>query len=114
MTFGNLLRLGELGVGLGASLYGNRVQGRALDRDSAQRAQEFQAQMAMLQQQNAMAQRQWEAEQAQRAQEFGIAQEDRARRIRLEDEREARMAPFRQARADALIRLRDLMTLGRR
>lgn len=114
MTFGNLLRLGELGVGLGASLFGQRAQNRALDRDSTQRSQEFAAQMAMLQQQNEFARQQWDADQAQRAQEFALAQEDRTRRIRLEDEREARAAPFRQARADALIRLRDLMTLGRR
>lgn len=114
MTFGNLLRLGELGAGLTTSVLGNRSQGRALDRDAAQRAQEFAQQQALLQRQQDEGRRQWEAEQAQRAQEFALAMEDRTRRIRLEDEREQRRAPYRAMAEQARLRMADLLRLGRR
>lgn len=113
MTFGNLLRLGEMGAGLFGSIAGQRSQNRSLDRDSAMRSQEFAAQMAMLQQQNEQAKRQWEAQEAQRAQEFALTMEDRNRRVRLEDEREARRAPYREMAAQARLRLGDLLRLGR-
>lgn len=126
MTFGNLLKLGELGVGLTTNLIGNRQNNRALERDASMRQNEFGQQMAMLQQQNAMARQQWEADQAQRAQEYAALQQDRAlqqqdrqRRIAEEDRlraldeaREQRRAPYRQMSADALLRMRDLLRLG--
>lgn len=113
MTFGNLLKLGELGAGLFTNIRGNSIQNRALDRDSMARSNEFAQQMAMLREQNAQGQRQWDAEQAQRAQEFALAQEDRTRRMRLEDEREARLAPRRAMAEQARLRLVDLLRLGR-
>lgn len=113
MTFGNLLKLGELGAGLFTNVIGNRQQNRALDRDSLLRQQEFSQQMALAQQQQAQAQKQWEAEQAQRANEYALAIEDRNRRIKLEDEREARRAPYRAMAQQALMRFGDLLRLGR-
>lgn len=114
MTFGNLLKLGELGVGLGTQWIGQRQQNRALDQDARQRSQEFTQQMALIQQQNQQSQRQWEAEQAQRAQEYRLALEDRDRKYRLEDEREARRAPRRAMAQQAMLRLGDLLRLGQR
>lgn len=108
MTFGNLLKLGELGTGLTTQLIGQRQQNRALDRDALMRSNEFQQQMALVQAQNAEAKRQWDAEQLQKANEY-------ARVTRLEDEREARRANYRQTIGDpALLRLRDLLRLGGR
>lgn len=114
MTFGNLLKLGELGTGIVTNLFGNRSNNRALDRDSMLRQNEFAQQMALLQQQNQQAQRQWEAEQAQRAQEFAMAAEDRTRRNALEDAREGRRTTYRTTIGDpALLRMRDILRLGR-
>lgn len=122
MTFGNLLKLGELGTGLVTNLIGQRQQNHALDQDASARANEFAQQMALLTQQNQQAQRQWEAEQAQRAQDYTLtledrrmAQEDRARRNALEDAAEARRADYRSSFGQpALMRLRDLLHLGGR
>lgn len=115
MTFGNLLKLGELGTGIATNLIGQRQQNHALSQDAFARSNEFAQQMALLQQQNQQAQRQWEAEQAQRAQEYAMAQEDRQRRMGLEDATEARRSDYRNTIGQpALMRLRDLLHLGGR
>lgn len=114
MTFGNLLQLGQLGAGLGTQLYANRVNGRAANQQAVQQQNEFAQQMALLQQQNAQAQKQWEAEQAQKAQDYALALDDRNRRIKLEDDKEARRQQYRTQLGDpATMRLRDLLGLGR-
>lgn len=120
MTFGNLLRLGELGAGLTSQLFANRSQGRALDRDAGLRQQEFQAQMAMAQRAEEESRRRWDAEQAQRAQDYTLALEDRQRRQSVEDfdmqrlrDREARRAPYRAMAEQARLRMADLLRLGR-
>lgn len=115
MTIGNLLKMGELGTGLFTNVIGQRQQNRALDRDALMRQNEFAAQMAMLQAQNEQARRQWEADQQQRANEYALALEDRNRRIKLDDEREARRTQYRTTIGDpALLRMRDLLRLGAR
>jgi len=121
MTFGNLLKLGELGVGLGTNIYNNRQNNRAMQNDATMRQNEFAQQMQLVQQQNALAEQRYQAEQAQRAQEFAMLQEDRQRRIAeenrvraLDEAREQRRAPYRQLSNDALLRMRDLLRLGGR
>lgn len=114
MTFGNLLELGKLGVGLGTNLIANKQQNRSMANDAAQRSNEFAQQMALIQQQNEEAKRQWEAQQAQQAQQWQIQMADRDRQLRLQDEKEARMAPRRAFAAQALSRLGDLLRLGGR
>ncbi len=114
MTFGNLLKLGELGTGLVTNVIGQRQQNKALDRDSAMRAQEFAQQQALIRETNAQNQRQWEADQAQKSNVYAMDVADRDRKIRLEDEREARRAPYRQMAQQARMRLGDLLRLGGR
>ena len=63
----------------------------------------------------------WEAEERARAETFAASEEDRLfrrgldeRRVRLEDEQEARRVPYRQASQQALKRLGDLIGLNGR
>lgn len=125
MTFGNLLKLGELGTGLVTNVIGQRQQNRALDRDAGLRSQEFAQQLEMARADQEQARRQWEAEQAQRAQEYALAiadrdrrvrleDEDRTRKYRMEDERQARLAPRRAIQQQALMRFGDLLRMGGR
>lgn len=106
------LRLIELGVGTGSTFMGNRSQGRANDRASRYQAEADQRAYELEVARDAEARRRWEAEQEQRAREVAAQEEERQYRRRLEEEREARQAPYRQASQQALTRLGDLIGLN--
>lgn len=61
----------------------------------------------------AEAQRQFDAEEAFRESQFAAQEEQRLYERRLQEEREARAAPYRQASQDALQQLRDFFDLPR-
>lgn len=113
MTFGNLLRLGELGAGLVTQGMANRSTNRQLSSDAAMRSREFDQQMALLQSQDAEDRRRHDAAQAFQEMQWKASEEDRLRKIRLEDEREARRAPYRAMSQQAMLRLSDLLRLAR-
>lgn len=109
MTLGSILSSPLLSTGLqaGFGAYGARQQRKGLD-----------AQLALEMQRDQQAQRQWEAQQAFQQQQFAAQEEDRAftrqeaeRRIRLEQEREQRQAPYRAASQAALGRLGAILGL---
>lgn len=63
--------------------------------------------------QQAEMKRQWDASQKFEADKWAATQEDRMRSLRLDDEREARRAPYRAASAAALERLPGILASGR-
>lgn len=124
MNFGNLLKLGQLAVPAVTGLFGMRSQNRALDRQSQMEQGNLNQQMEMARE-NEMYRRseaarvaaeeakRWQAEEAFRARQLAADEEDRAYNRRLLEEREARRAPKRAAGQQAMLRLQDLLRLGR-
>lgn len=109
MTLGSILSspLLSTGVSAGLGLYGARQQQKGLN-----------SQLALERERDMEARRQWEAQQLFQQQQFAAQEEERAftrqeaeRRIRLEQEREARQAPYRAASQAALGRLGALLGL---
>lgn len=81
-------------------------QAMAFDREMEnQRHADFLAQQAALQ-------KQWEAEQAFDKSKWDATEEDRLYRRRLDEEKEARRAPFRAAGAAALARIPEIIAAG--
>lgn len=130
-SLNNLLDLGKLGAGLWGTITGNHANTKATDLARIEQQREFDQQQQMLLAQQAKdkaekdrvfaeSQRQWEADQKFKADQFAASEQDRMRRQQLEDynlqltkESEARKAPRRAASAGALLRLQDLLRLGR-
>jgi len=117
MTFGNLLKAAQVGVPAVTGLIGMRSQNKALDRQSALEQQNLSEQMTMAREQEAYRRqeaervaaeeaRRWQAEEAFRAKQWEAQERDRV-------ELEARRAPRREASQRALLRLQDLLRLGR-
>ena len=117
------LKLGELGAGTFGNIYASRrlstsnrdalaAQERGDTRaeqiaaeNRAQLKQQFDIQQAQLK-------AQWDATQQFERDKWGVQEEDRLYRRRLEDERETRRAPYRAAAAEALGRLPGLIASG--
>lgn len=124
-TLPSILKMAEIGIPAVTGLIGMRSQNRALDRQSQLEQQALAEQMAYAREQEAIRrqeaermfaedQRRWEAEERNRARELSATEEERAYQRRLLDEREARRAPYRRASQDALFRLQDILSMGRR
>lgn len=124
-TFGNLLGLASVGVPAVTSLFGQRSQNRALDKQGAIEQQNYAQQLRMAQDNEAYRRqeaqrvadeerRRWTAEEGYRARQVAADEEERAFNRRLLEEREARRAPRRVASQQAMVRLGDLLKLGRR
>lgn len=124
MTFGNMLKLGELGVGAATNILGQRSQNRALNQQQAIDQRNYGEQMQLAREQEAyrraeadrvarQEEARWQTEEAYRQKQVAADEEERAYSRRLLDEREARRAPKRAAGQAALLRLQDLLRLGR-
>lgn len=125
MTFGNMLKLGELGVGAATNILGQRSQNRALNQQQAIDQRNYGEQMQLAREQEAyrrseadrvakQEEARWQTEEAYRQKQVAADEEERAYSRRLMDEREARRAPKRAAGQAALLRLQDLLRLGGR
>lgn len=121
-NLGSLLGLGQLGANLFGAISGNRANSRALTAQQQEQQREFDAQQQFLQSQEAtrkaeadrvaaQSQTQWEAQQKLAQAQWDADQADRVRTQRLQDEAEARKAPYRAASQAAALRLQDLLGL---
>lgn len=117
MTFGNLFKLAEVGVPAITGLFGQRSQNRALDRQQQMEQANYAQQIAMARENEtyrrseservaAEEARRWQAEEAFRQKQWEAQERDRV-------DLEARREPRRQASQRALLRLQDLLRLGR-
>lgn len=120
MTLGNMLKLGELGVGGISSLFGARSANKTARYAADSNARTIASQMALERErlateaatnarQEAEAKRQWEANQLMQQRQFDASEEERLYNRRLLDEREARAAPRRAMADRARMRLGALL-----
>lgn len=108
------------GVAAGATVYGSKKASAASRRASDVTDRANRAAEEDLRAQREEERRRWEAEQEQAAREFAALEEERRYtrekdeyEQRLKQEREARMAPYRQMSAQALGSLGQMLGLGR-
>lgn len=124
MTFGNLLQLGQLGAGLVTNGLAMRTQGRQANADAIARARELADQTAFTRETEATRraefqaaqdalERRWLAEQKFEQDKWRVTEDERLHTRELADQREARRAPYRAMSQQALLRLGDLLRLGR-
>jgi hypothetical protein len=89
-------------INAGGSLYGSHVQGRSADRARQMQADADARMLAYERERDAELKRQWDAEQANLAEQRAFDRQQIA-------ERQARAEPYRQASLAALARLPDVM-----
>lgn len=104
------------GAAAGGTIYGAHKQASASKRASTYQADADRMALEEARLQREEDRRRWEAEQQFQAQQWAASEEDRAfrrsideRQLRLDDEREARRAPYRAASQAALGRLGDIL-----
>lgn len=97
------------GAAAGGTVYGARRAGQSADRAARYQSDADERAFQIEQERDAEAKRQWEATEAQKAREFAAAEEERAYNRRLQEEREARQAPYRAASAAALGNLGQIL-----
>lgn len=118
------MAVGSKGVDTLFGVYANRQQMKgnrealAYQRQADERAMQIEAdeRAEMKRQfdiQQAQLQRQWEAQQKFEADKFAASEEERLYSRRLQDEKEARRAPYRAASAAALDRIGGIINSGR-
>jgi outer membrane lipoprotein SlyB len=123
-SFGNLLGLGQLAAGLYGNIAGRNAQTKAAEAAAAEQARQFEIQLGLAKEAERVRQKeqarhdaealaQWQAQQKLAEDQWKAQEEERLYRRRLQDEAEARKAPRRAASAQALLRLQDLIRLGR-
>lgn len=112
MTLGNILGIGQWAAPVAGNLIASRTASRsARDANATQRAAD-ERQYALEMQRDAQARQQWEAEQQMAAKQWAAQEEERQYRRRIEDEREARRAPYRQMSQQAMVSLGRLLGLS--
>lgn len=111
MTLGSILGSQLLGQGVnaGAQLYGAHKAGQANDRASAYQAAADERTYQLELQRDAEARRQWEATQEMEKRRLDADEEERSYRRGLDEAKETRLAPYRQASQVALGQLLGLL-----
>ena len=96
----------------GAQVYGAKKAGQSAKRASQVTARADDAAMEEARLEREEAKRQFDAQEAQRAKEFAASEEERVYTRRLQEEKEARQAPYRQASAAALGNLGKMLGIN--
>jgi hypothetical protein len=114
MTLGSLINSPLFGKGVEGAfgLYGSHKAGKSADRAAAYQAAADERMFALEVQRDAEARRQWEAQQAMEKQRLDAEEEERSYRRTLDEQREARRAPYRQASQQALGQLLGMLRGG--
>ena len=112
MLTATALSLIGAGAAGGASVYGSKKAGDSAKRASQVTARADDAAMEEARLEREEAKRQFDAQEAQRAKEFAASEEERVYTRRLQEEKEARQAPYRQASAAALGNLGKMLGIN--